>query len=776
MTGPAVMTKKTPRSRLLVKIARNCTGALSAALLVSGELPATAQAQETASSSQPAQKADRLPADQLDALVAPIALYPDPLLAQTLAASTYPLELIQLQQWLKKNPKLKDKDLADAVAKEPWDPSVQSMAGLPDVVNRLADDIQWTTDLGNAFLAQESDVMDAVQRMRGKAKDNGNLKSTEQQKVETKEVENKTVIVVEQADPQVVYVPSYNPVVVYGAPVYPYPPIYYPPPGYYAAGMAISFGVGVAMGAMWSGGWGYGPAWGASNVQVNNYNSFNRNTNVNRNVNANRNSNWQHNAQHRGGAPYGDRATADRFGGGTRGESAGNRQGGARQQAQGGDVSSRAAQGGGAGNRTGGAGVSGSRRWQPHRRDRSQQHRKPGSVGQRWRKPGRLRRRGFRGIQRVERPLRGQPRCVQHGTPRRGRWLQGWRWSRTTLMSRVTGESRSEERTMQPTSASGKRSRLLWTASAATSACLLVAVLFGQPQSTADGVPPAPADSGTGGKSFSTPQQAADALVAAAEKFDELALEEIFGPDGDDLVLTGEYPQDRQRATDFAAEAHEKQSISLDPKTGSRAILSVGNANWPFPVPIVKTGDTWSFDPNAGRQELLYRRIGYNELDAIQICHGYVEAQQQYAFAKREGYAVHQYAQRVISTPGKQDGLAWQNPDGTWGGPIGEAIARAIEHGYTAGAQPYHGYLFKILKGQGPAAPLGEMDFVVEGVMIGGFALVAAPVEYRITGVKTFIVSHDGVVYQKDFGPATLEEFKKMERFNPDKSWTRVPD
>src|SRR2546429_4422810 len=156
-----------------------------------------------------------------------------------------------------KNPGLKDKALADAVAKQSWDPSIQAMAGLPDVVKRLADDIQWTTDLGNAFLAQQSDVMDAVQRMRVKAKDNGNLKSTEQQKVETKVIESKSVVVIQPSSPEVVYVPSYNPTVVYGAPAYPYPPIAYPPPGYYAAGMAISFGVGLAMGAAWGGGWGY---------------------------------------------------------------------------------------------------------------------------------------------------------------------------------------------------------------------------------------------------------------------------------------------------------------------------------------------------------------------------------------------------------------------------------------------------------------------------------------------------------------------------------------
>ena len=169
------------------------------------------QAQPSPSPSPSGEQATKIPPDQLDSLVAPIALYPDPLLAQTLAASTYPLEIIQLQQWLEKNSKLKDKELADAVAKQSWDPSIQAMAALPDVVKRLADDIQWTTDLGNAFLAQQSDVMEAVQRMRKKAQDKGNLKSTEQQKVETKVVENKSVIVVEQANPQVVYVPSYDP-------------------------------------------------------------------------------------------------------------------------------------------------------------------------------------------------------------------------------------------------------------------------------------------------------------------------------------------------------------------------------------------------------------------------------------------------------------------------------------------------------------------------------------------------------------------------------------
>ena len=291
-----------------------------------------------------AQSEAMLPPEQLDSLVAPIALYPDPLLSQTLVASTYPLEIIQLQQWLAQHKDLKDKALTDAVQKQDWDPSIQAMAALPDVAKQLAENIKWTTDLGNAFLAQQSDVMDAVQRMRTKAKNNGNLKSGEQQKVETQVIESKQIIVIEQSNPQVVYVPSYNPVVVYGAPIYPYPPIYYPPPGYYAAGMAISFGIGIAIGAAWHGGWGYGCGWGRSynNVTINRNNNFVNNSKNFQGGNRNQingGNNWQHNPQHRGGAPYSDRSTANKYGGSARGDSMQNRQASARQnqaRAQGG--------------------------------------------------------------------------------------------------------------------------------------------------------------------------------------------------------------------------------------------------------------------------------------------------------------------------------------------------------------------------------------------------------------------------------------------------------
>jgi hypothetical protein len=277
-------------------------------------------------------------------------------------------------------------------------------------------------------------------------------------------------------------------------------------------------------------------------------------------------------------------------------------------------------------------------------------------------------------------------------------------------------------------------------------------------------------------KSFPSPQAAADALIAAAAKYDVAALEAIFGPAGKDIIHTGEPARDQEIAKQFAEQARQKMEVSIDPKTKNRAFLIVGNDDWPFPVPIVKTGTTWAFDTKAGLNEVLVRRIGRNELDAIAIAHGFVEAQNEYTETKHGDSQVNQYAQKIISTPGKQDGLAWQNSDGTWDGPIGENAARAIQQGYSASSnpQPYHGYYFKVLKGQGPNAPLGQMDYVVNGAMIGGFALIAFPADYKVTGVKTFIVSNDGVVYEKDLGSKTLELAQKIDRFNPDKTWSPV--
>jgi hypothetical protein len=277
-------------------------------------------------------------------------------------------------------------------------------------------------------------------------------------------------------------------------------------------------------------------------------------------------------------------------------------------------------------------------------------------------------------------------------------------------------------------------------------------------------------------KGFDTQQLAAEALIQAAETFDVPALTNILGPGSEDLVASEDPVQDKSRAVAFAAKAREKNSTAVDPKNPDRAVFYIGNEEWPLPIPIVKRKGKWYFDTKAGRDEILLRRIGANELDVIQICRGFVDAEKEYSLEKHDDSIVNQYAQRIISTPGKHDGLAWQNPDGTWGGPVGENVAKALEEGYSDKTKPFHGYYFRVLKGQGPGVPPGEVDFMVGNAMIGGFALVAAPAEHGVTGVKTFMVSHGEVVYEKDLGPDTLKVFKSIERFNPDKTWATTDD
>jgi Protein of unknown function (DUF2950) len=310
-------------------------------------------------------------------------------------------------------------------------------------------------------------------------------------------------------------------------------------------------------------------------------------------------------------------------------------------------------------------------------------------------------------------------------------------------------------------------------ASAIASFCLLGPGLHAAPPSKSDAASaPQPTQ-----KQFDTPKQAADALIQVAANFDVAAAKEILGPDAEDIVASEDPVQDKNRAAEFAAKAKEKMSVQTDKKNPNQAIVLVGNDDFPLPIPLVKQKGKWFFDTKVGREEILNRRVGANELNAIAICRGFVDAQHEYAAEKHDGSKVNQYAQRVISTPGKHDGLAWQNPDGTWGGPVGEEVAKALQEGYSAqGGKPYHGYYFKVLKGQGSAAPMGEMDFMVGGAMIGGFALAAAPAEYRVTGVMTFMVGPDGVVYEKDLGADTLKTFQSMDKYNPDKTWKVTED
>jgi len=280
-----------------------------------------------------------------------------------------------------------------------------------------------------------------------------------------------------------------------------------------------------------------------------------------------------------------------------------------------------------------------------------------------------------------------------------------------------------------------------------------------------------------GQKQFDTPKQAADALIQVATNLDVAAAKEILGADGEDIISSEDPVMDKKRATAFADKAKEKMSVETDKKNPNQAILVVGNDNFPLPIPIVKEKGKWFFDTKIGREEILNRRVGENELNAIEICRGFVDAQHEYAMDKHDGSKVNQYAQNILSDPGKHNGLAWQNPDGTWGGPVGEEVAKALQEGYKVErGTPYHGYFFKVLKGQGPEAPGGEIDFMVGGALIGGFGLAAAPAEYRVTGVMTFIVGPDGVVYQKDFGPDTLKTFQSMDKYNPDKTWKETED
>jgi Protein of unknown function (DUF2950) len=322
----------------------------------------------------------------------------------------------------------------------------------------------------------------------------------------------------------------------------------------------------------------------------------------------------------------------------------------------------------------------------------------------------------------------------------------------------------------------GKSNDMISTRFSLTLCATIILGFVGLTVHAAPEAEPGAAAEGSSQKTFKTPKEAADSLVQAAASFDVPALKEILGPGSEDIVSSEDPVQDKNKAIKFADKAKEKMSIGLDAKNPNRAIVTVGKDDFPLPIPIVKNKGKWSFDTKVGREEILNRRIGANELDAIAVCRGFVEAQQQYAQEKHDDSKVNQYAQRIISSSGKHDGLAWQNPDGTWGGPVGEAAARAIEQGYSKQGQPFHGYYFKVLKGQGPAAPLGEMDFVVNGAMIGGFALAAAPAQYRVTGVKSFIVGSNGVVYEKDLGKDTLKIFGEMDKYNPDKTWKPTDD
>jgi hypothetical protein len=275
---------------------------------------------------------------------------------------------------------------------------------------------------------------------------------------------------------------------------------------------------------------------------------------------------------------------------------------------------------------------------------------------------------------------------------------------------------------------------------------------------------------------FKTPDDAASALANAAKTGDGKAIVTVLGPDGQDIVSSGDEVADAATRQKFVAAYDAKHQIAME--GDNKAMLVIGQEDFPLPIPLVRKDGLWRFDTAAGREEILFRRVGRDELDAIQSCLAYVDAQNEYAERDRSGAGANTYAQRIISAPGKKDGLYWPTSQGEDASPLGELIAEATAQGYRPGdgRTPFHGYYFKILTKQGPAAPGGELDYIVRGKMIGGFALVAYPAEYRNSGVMTFIVNHTGNVFQKDLGPDTAKLAERMTSFNPDQSWTKVTD
>jgi len=303
----------------------------------------------------------------------------------------------------------------------------------------------------------------------------------------------------------------------------------------------------------------------------------------------------------------------------------------------------------------------------------------------------------------------------------------------------------------------------------------LAAVAMNSPALAADTAKKATAAKATAQKAYATPEELFQALVDAAKVNDSRALSALLGPKGDALVHSGDAVADKQRGEKFAADYAAKHSVTKD--GDAKATLIVGNDDWPMPIPAVKGAKGWTLDTTAGGREILARRIGQNELDAIEVVRAVVDAQRDYASADRDANGVRDYARKFLSSPGKKDGLYWPTKEGEPPSPLGPLVVQASSEGYKGKSgtpSPYHGYYYRILTAQGKDANGGALNYVVQGRMIGGFAVVAYPAQYGSSGIMSFIANYDGKVYQKDLGAKTTEVAKEMKAYNPDSSWTEV--
>lgn len=648
-------------------------GAVFLLLLV--QYGATLLARQAATEVPPA-----LTAAQLDDLVAPLALYPDPLLSQVLVASTYPLEIIEAAQWLQRNPSLTGTALTAAAQQQNWDPSVQALVVFPDLLRRLSEDVTWLVNIGNAFLSQEADVMDAVQRMRAKAQQSARLTSNAQQTVTTTTDTGQTVITIAPAQPNIIYVPVYDPVWVWGPYVWwPYPRWHYPPPG---IGVVVIFGPPVIitnfLPGPWFGwsAWGWYPAWGTHVVMFDTVFVHRYNFNPLRVATIGGPEIWRHDAFHRQGIPYPNRLLTEQY------------RAGARENLR--------------------PRVPFEARPAPptfpqqHDRIGSRQipvtppNRNHGAFGG-IESGGAAQRHIERGNSSLgARPNPGQ--APSHGAP--------------PAHGRHTG-------------------------------------VF-QNMSLVEFVREVPVG-------FPNPDEALQAIVQAAAENDTTALLRLFGPGSEDIVQSGDAVEDTAMRAEFVRLAREKISIHIDATNGNKANATIGNQEWPFPIPLIRINGSWQFDLARGRAAIIAHRIGENESDTIEVCRGFVEAEFDYAAETHDGASIFTYTQSMAA------------------GLVPKRLADAtVTTGDEKPTASYHGYYFRILKAQGPNARGGAFEYVVDGKMIGGFALIAWPAEYGISGIKTFLVNHDGVVYEKDFGPNTSSVVSRILRFDPDHSWQQV--
>ena len=760
-----------------------------------------------------AQTADKpYTSEQLDQMLAQIALYPDSLLSQVLMAATYPDEFQQAVGWSKSNPDAKGDDAVKMVESKGWDPSVASLVAFPEVLITLGEKPDYVKNLGDAFLAQPEDVMNSVQRLRAAAQKAGNLKSNEQIKVSvdptpplqqaatapstTTVVQAPPVtqtIIIEPAQPQVVYVPQYNPAVVYGPWWYPsYPPYYYPPPvGYWwspvggAVARGIAWGAGFAVGnALWGGcNWGRGDV----DINVNRYNNINVNNRIEGGGNR---SNWSHNTNHRQTSYRGgdaQRQNLQNKSAATNRQQYRGKEGGANRDAS-------RAQAQQAMQQRGVDPGSGSARDRAQSVDRSQVDRAQAQQRAQStdRGPAATAQSADRGATQQrshDNALRGADSSQARAQQARGsssyasaqRTSGGGGQARAVAGAAPAVAAAAVDRPVQVAAAAVEPAAVAVAAVGAAVVVAAVAVDSGERTDmknhkkqfgplraalatvlltgTLAMTPHAQAQ-----QAYPTPEAAANALIDGIARHDPDQVKAVLGADYAKYIpVRGSAPEDTTAFLEAWARGHRIVSAG-----GDKAMVEVGTRGWTMPIPIVKTAAGWKFDTRAAVEEMRMRRVGRNELAAIQASLAYVDAQREYAARDWDGDGVKSYAMRALSTPGKRDGLYWPSLPNEPESPLGPAFAEAKV------GQPFHGYAYRILTAQGPAAPGGAKSYVRNGRMTEGFALIAWPAKYADTGVMTFIVSQDGVVYEKDLGPGTGSLAPAVKAFDPGAGWQKA--